>query len=281
MVQRPSPSDPHDGGFALVLVLWLLLLAGAIGSAVVVHARTTREAARTEVNLVSARLLTDGAINRTIAALLNLHDELRFSYNGSSNTLPLLGHAFTVQVEAEAGKVNVNDASETHLRQLLVAVGLAAVDSEALAREIVTWRMPMRADDTSAATYREDGRSYSPRYGPFQSVAELRMVRGMSTALLERLTPLVTVWSHGGTINRSVVGNELLSMLEGSGDLLAATQRAARARGEAASASRLPGIGDVFSIRAHLQKGDLSMSRTAIVQISGDRRQPLAILSWH
>lgn len=281
MLQRPSPSDSQDGGFALVLVLWLLLLAGAIGTNVVLHARAMREAARTEVNLVRARLLADGAINRIIAALINPHDELRPTFDGASKTLMLLGHTLAVQVEVEVGKVNLNEAPETLLRQVFLALGLAAVDAEALAGEIVTWRMPMRPNDTAAAKYREGGLSYAPRYGPFRSIGELRLVRGMSTGLLERLAPLVTVWSHGGSIDRSVVSDELLSVLEGSGDLSAATQRAARSRGEAASATRLPGVGDVFNIWAHIQKGDLSISRTAVVQIAGNRQQPFTILSWH
>lgn len=281
-MRPPPPSDrSHDRGFALIFVLWLLLLASAIGTGVALHARATRGAARTEAALLRARLLADGAINRTIAALLDPHDDARPPLDGSSRIVPLWSQALAVQVEAEAGKVNLNDASETLLQKLFLAVGLAAVDAEVLAKEVVTWRMPMRADDATAAAYREDGRSYAPRFGPFRSVVELRLVRGVSAALLERLLPLVTVWSHGGGIDRSVVGDELLSVLESSGDISAATQRAARARGEAASASRLAGVGEVFSIRARLRDGDLSLTRVAVVQVAGDRRQPFAILSWH
>ena len=67
-----------------------------------------------------------------------------------------------------------------------------------LAANIVQWRFPTAedpADGPKAQRYRAAGRDYAPPNANFQSVGELRLVLGMSPALVARLAPHLTLYT--------------------------------------------------------------------------------------
>jgi hypothetical protein len=102
----------------------------------------------------------------------------------------------------------------------------------------------------------------------------------MTDALEAAVAPLATVWSQDGSIDRSVAGEDMLRMLETSGDTLAASQRAARAAGQAAGANRPASVGEAVTITATLEWTDFTLSRTAVIQIAGNRQEPYRVLAW-
>jgi general secretion pathway protein K len=214
---RRANGEAAEEGFALVLVLWALLLLSVLGGSFLVEARTTRIVADTGALQLQGRLMSDGAINRAIMALLDMRDPLRLPLDGSTRAIRLFDRDILLRVESENGKANLNAAPPGLLAALFRSVGVPPDDADALAARVVAWRNPSsdnaRSDETNL--YREAGRSYWPRFGSFRSVGELRLVLGMTDALQVVLAPLTTVWSGDSAIDRSVAGEAMLRVTPG------------------------------------------------------------------
>jgi general secretion pathway protein K len=280
---RRANAEAAEEGFALVLVLWALLLLSVLGGSFLVEARTTRIVADTAAVQLQGRLMSDGAINRAIMALLDVRDPLRLSLDGSTRVIRLFDHDIRLRVESESGKANLNAAPLSLLAALFRGADVPPGDADALAARVAAWRTPAseNARSNEAALYRQAGRAYRPRFGPFRSVGELRLVLGMTDALQAAMAPLTTVWSGDSAIARSVAGEAMLRVLEGQGDSLAGSQRVARDAGQAAGAGRPLAVGEAVTIAARLELPDLVVERTAVIQLAGDRREPYRVLAWH
>jgi general secretion pathway protein K len=272
----------RDRGFALVIVLWALLLLSVFAAGFLLEARTTRTIANTAATQLTARTLADGAINRAIMALLDPRDPLRLSLDGASREIELFGQRIVLTCESEAGKIDLNSAPHQLLASLLRAEGAADEEADFIATQIESWRSPLRSSsgDAVLALYRDAGRSYGPRFGSFRSVGELRLVLGMTDALQEAVAPFLTVWSNNGTIDLSVANLGLLSLLASAGDNLASTQLAARQKGNAAGANRPAALAEALTIGASVGVSEVAIKRTASIQIAGDRNEPYRVLAW-
>lgn len=192
-------SDPAAGrerGFALLIVLWSLVLITLVVTQVTAAGRS--EALLT-ANLRRAAVLraeTDGAVNLAIFNLLNPAG--RWAADGSIHTLRLSDASVALRVMDEFGKINPSLASPAVLAALLRAVGEGADRADELAANIVQWRYPSAEDAATgekAQRYRAAGRDYAPPNANFQSVGELGLVLGMTPDLLQRLAPHLTLYT--------------------------------------------------------------------------------------
>jgi general secretion pathway protein K len=105
-----------------------------------------------------------------------------------------------VRIDKESDRINLNTASATLLRALIIQVGGAPALANRLAATILDWRTSganPRAGGAKAADYRAAGRAYGPPGSPFQSVGELADVLGMTADLFARLEPHLTVLTDG------------------------------------------------------------------------------------
>jgi general secretion pathway protein K len=265
-----------------VVVLWALLLAALLVGSLLLEARTSRTVAATGTQQLRARMIADGAINRAIMALLDPRDPLRLRLDGGAQSVSLFDQKVSLRTESEAGKINLNAAPVSLLKALFEGEGLASSDAQMLAERVIAWRTRLRgnARSTAIAPYPEAGRRYGPRFGPFRSVGELRLVLGMTDKLQAAISPLCTVWSADGAVDRSVASDELLRVLDAAGDALAASQRAARAKGNAAGANRPVALGEAVMIAATLKTAFIVLERRAVIQIAGERREPYRVLAW-
>ncbi|MCK1545717.1 general secretion pathway protein GspK [Bradyrhizobium sp. 179] len=227
-------------------------------------------------------MIADGAINRAILSLLDRRDPLRLSLDGTSREIDFLGARVVLSCESEAGKLDLNTASVQQLHSIFQAQGLSSDDAEFIARQIEVWRSPLRNSpvESIAALYTEAGRTYGPRFAPFRSIGELRLVLGMNDALQAAVAPFVTVWSSSGTVDLGVANDALLQVLASGSDNFASTQLAARQNGNAAGATRAPTAGEALTIVASVVSSGISVKRSASVQISGDRNEPYRVLAW-
>lgn len=102
----------------------------------------------------------------------------------------------------ESAKLNVNKASEDQIRKLVFAVDDTVDDNKQMiiAQSIIDWR---DSDDTTM-TFGAEGNYYKafagrerPRNAPLATVQELRMIRGITSELFEKIEPYVTVYTEG------------------------------------------------------------------------------------
>src|SRR5262249_17811519 len=108
-----------------------------------------------------------------------------------------------VEYVSEAARVNLNMAPRALIAGLFAALGAKPEAARQYADRVVAWRSAPRrnAPDKEAALYRAAGSDYLPRRGPFNSVDELGLVRGLPAAVVERALPFVTVYSDLAEIN--------------------------------------------------------------------------------
>jgi len=280
---RRHDARRNDRGFALVLVLWALLLLTVLGASLLAEARVTRTVAATGSSRLKAQLIADGAISRVVMAVLDPRDPLHLSLDGTSQAVSFLGHSVELATESEAGKINLNAAAPKQLADMFRAAGVAPDDAASLAARIVAWRTSASESDRAdiVRQYDEAGRTYGPRFSRFRSIGELRLVLGMTDALQSAVAPLVTVWSESADIDRSVARADVLQVLEAAGDDQAGRQLEARKTGQAVGVDRRVKTGEVVTVTANLAIDGLAVSRVAVIQIAGDPHEPYRVLAWN
>lgn len=212
----PSPRKrtprPRDG-VALVLVLWLLVILGAIGAAVVSGTRTSISLASNARARVVARYAAESGVEATVAEIereissrsgsdrSEWLNELESSYAvGDSTTL---GSArFAVTVVDPGTRLDVNRAPAEKLAILFarfVDIG--------------------RANETAGAIRSyvergENGLMLGPITRTIRSLEELRGLAGVDSAALERAAPYLTV-DGDGTINTVTAPPPVLAAASG------------------------------------------------------------------
>ena len=114
--------------------------------------------------------------------------------------LALNGATVDIRLDNHAGRINPNTASPALLRALLTALGESPDRAAALTAAIADWRergRRPRPRGAKAAEYRAAGLSYGPPGEAFRDLGELRLVLGMTPALLAALRPHLTLWWDG------------------------------------------------------------------------------------
>ena len=122
---------------------------------------------------------------------------------------PIGDGVVSVYVTDEAGKLNLNDLAaltdreasdslklQDHIRRFEQLFELLFLDITLL-DAILDWLDPdnrQRADGAEAPYYGALDRPYDIKNGPFDSLSELRLVKGMTEQAFERLSPFVTVY---------------------------------------------------------------------------------------
>jgi general secretion pathway protein K len=143
-----------------------------------------------------------------------------------------------------------------------------------------------------AQAYKEAGYAYAPRQAPFQNVLELPLVLGIPPYIVERVLPLVTVYSGSAQIDVRVASPEVLSALPNvtpeelqkvlaqrahdplDGESLLKLLGSARA---AANAS--PNSAARVKMQIRLDNGRVARAEVVILVLQGED-EPYRVLSW-
>ncbi len=194
----------REQGFALILVLWSLVLFTLITTQLVTAGRTEAKLARNLRAAAAAEMVADSAVYEAMFHMLDRSPDGWGPMVGHPTAvrrrLVLPGGVATVLIEDEAGRVNPNQASEALLQALLRGVGADAGSARGIAAAIADWRSigaNARPFGAKAPEYAAAGRDYSPPEAPFRTVEEVGLVLGMTPTLLARLTPYLTIAYDG------------------------------------------------------------------------------------
>ena len=218
LVPALNKASVQQGGFALVIVLWMMALFAVLAGAFSVSTRTE---AKTTLNIAEhtkARFLADAAVQHGIFELLNRHHEKAWKADGTEYSVTFGEAELMVSLMHERGKVDLNYAPEDLLRGLLISAGAASDSADALVDAIADWRDEdelTRLRGAEAADYRQAGLSIVPENAPFRTSAELQQVLGMTAELYRKIEPLVTVHSFTPTIDPNAAPRGVLLALPG------------------------------------------------------------------
>jgi general secretion pathway protein K len=286
-------SRKHQCGIALILVLWLTVLLTVIGGSFAYGMRNEALAARNTLSLAQARGVADGAIYRTVFELMRpktLADG--WSADGTIHAWDEDGSRVTVNALDESGKIDLNTAPDGLLKGLLqTAAELDADTAGRLVDVIDDWKDVddlRRPNGAEAPDYQAAGLSYKPANAPFEAVAELQRVLGMTPAVYGRIADSLTVHSRMAGINPAFASRTVLLAVPGATPEIVDTYIAQR---RDALAAKLPppvfpvaGIGaatlNLWRIRAEVTTADgVTFAREAVVRPGAVGRR-LTILEW-
>ncbi len=184
-------------GFALIIVLWTLVLISFIVAHLTANGRTETRIAGNLVADAVAEAADDGAIFAAIFNLLDPNPERRWQLDGPARELTIGNSRVMVQLQDEAGRINPNSASPELLEALLRATGSDAESARRLATSIGEWvgsAPAARQQNAQLADYRAAGLDYGPPGAPLETVDELGRVLGMTPAVLNTIRPHLTLF---------------------------------------------------------------------------------------
>jgi general secretion pathway protein K len=276
MARRPrsSAARRRDGGFALIVVLWTLVLIAFI----VAHLTAT---GRTEVRIASnlvadsvAQAAADGAIFEAIFNLSDPRPEQRWPVDGTMHQI-VIGHSrVLVRLEDEASWINPSSAPPELIEALLRVTGSDPDTAHRLAAAIGEWVGSAgiaRPQDAVLAEYRAAGLDYGPPGAPIETIDELGRVLGMTPPLLAAIRPHLTLFGPAQpnpATTDPVVATALTLVAPQAGPVPAPAN---------------PAVLDLVTVRiTALASGPANarVVRTAVVRIGASMPQGYTILAW-
>jgi general secretion pathway protein K len=193
---RNSALD-RQRGFALLIVLWMLVLIAFVVGYVISTGRREIQISMNIAGNAAASAAADGAVYQAIFALANPREEQRPALDGNLREFSIGRSVVTLRLEDENGRINPNLASVRLLEGLLRAVGTEAGAAADLADAITQWvgsANRLRSTDELAAEYRAAGLNYAPPETPVESLDELLRVRGMTAQQFAAIRPHLSLF---------------------------------------------------------------------------------------
>jgi general secretion pathway protein K len=203
-------------GVALVLVLWILLLVTISTGAYTLTARMDTLEAHTVLSGTQARLAAEAGINLAVMSLRDPDETTRLIPDGRPYQVQYEGMLVEVRVTDERGKLDINEAGEDTLINLLTANGVDGQDATLLAAAIKDWSDSdeiERANGAELEAYEAAGLAVGPANRAFVMTEELLQVLGMTWNLYTRIEPGVSVHSRAALPNPAYAPAEALLAL--------------------------------------------------------------------
>ena len=254
-------------GAALLLVLWLVALLTALVGAYALTARMEALQGRVGSRGTIVQEIARAGMEYALVRVADRNPETHWQPNGRAYAWRFDGHDVQVRIIDETGKVDLNQADVPLLSRLMQVLGEPPDASDALAAAIVDWR---DADDLGQPVggaedgdYAAAGRPYGAKDAPFETIAELEQVLGMTPDLYARLEPFLTLYSGRGQPDATYAQGPVLVAMGMDATAWLAQREAAGAAG----ALQLVGTGSgTYSIesRARLADGRETSLRTVV-----------------
>ncbi len=188
----------QSGGFALIIVLWTLVLIAFITAHLAGSGRTEiRIAGNLAANAVTDAA-AEGAVFHAIFNLLDRRPERRWPLDGAAREFAIGDCGVTVRLHDETARINPNVASSALLEALLRVTGSDAPNARRLAASIGEWvgaAAMFRPPETLLAEYRAAGLDYGPPGEPLETVDELRRVIGMTPGIFAAIRPHLSLFA--------------------------------------------------------------------------------------
>jgi general secretion pathway protein K len=281
---KPASTEQHPGrpgerGIALIAVLWILVLLATLVLGFVVEARTDLRVVHNDGEAAEARAIADAGVTLAILGVFDPTAGSQWRGDGSVHALRYAGGTIQARVEDEDGKLDVNMAPLSTLRNLFQVLG--AADPDQIAAAIDAQRRAVRGGADPAVT----GRAPPPA---FTVLDDLRGLPGMTSELYQRLPDFVTVYSGQGSVDPQTAPAEVLSSLPEATPAQVQTYLAARAQPNGAPALQTSqqllssSALRVFTIvsQARTPHG-ATFTRRAVVTLTGVPEAPYRFLAWH
>ena len=190
-------------GFALILVIWALVLLTSLATGFALAIRHEIRVAGDMTSIAQAEATASAALHTTAFMLSIAEPADRWKADNRWRPIPWPDAAVAVRLQSESGKIDINLAPR-ELLDGLFSQFMSAARSEALTDALLDWRDGDDDPEPSGAeqdAYSRAGYTYGPANASFNSVNELGRVLGFDYRTVEQLKPYLTVYSKRPRIN--------------------------------------------------------------------------------
>jgi general secretion pathway protein K len=224
-----------ESGFALIMVLWVIIILMVIVMSFSVLAKTESRAALFFRDSLAEGFLAQAGLERAILEIYYRQENLNKTIvPDSGETLRVDGTAiegdvgdgrYVVRIFNEAGRINLNtmnDGNKIILDNLLVNLGVPKETADTIVDSALDW---MDKDVLHRLNGAEDdyyqSLPYRAKNGPFDTVEELLLVKSMTPDILfgtkehKGLIHFVTVYGDASKINVNFAAKEVIMALPG------------------------------------------------------------------
>jgi general secretion pathway protein K len=191
-------------GVALIMVLWVITILSVIVLEFSYAMRTEVNISRNYEEELQLYAMSEGGVQRAVTELIYKNDsrvqQLRKTLSsekippdqkewvtdGRDYPLAFAGGECAVRVMGEAGKVNLNLASDRTLRKIITNLGWEGEARDIVVDSILDWREPgdfHRLNGAKDNYYQSLKEPYHCKNGNFDSIEELLLVRGVTPEL--------------------------------------------------------------------------------------------------
>ncbi|MEP6634158.1 MAG: type II secretion system minor pseudopilin GspK [Luteimonas sp.] len=204
-------------GIALLLVMWLIALLTALVGAFALSSR---------IESMQGHVLTQGVVADQAAragleyAMVRISDPdptRQWLPDGRPYAWRFDNAAVTVRIVDETGKVDLNAAEAPLLSALMRTVGAEPDVATDLASAIIDWRDPDSLTQPQGGAedpqYAAAERPYGAKDAPFDTVAEVEQVLGMTPELFAKLAPHLTVYTGQAEPDQTYASAEVLQAM--------------------------------------------------------------------
>lgn len=258
----------RECGFALLIVLWSLVLLSLILTQLLSAGRTEAQLAANLRNAAVAETTADGAVQEALFHLL-AQGPLVWA-PGQTHIVHIGRGVAEVSIQSLSDKVNPNIADVPVLKAMLMLCGSPPTRATALANAIVVWRGDAAGPGGNvSAAYQAAGAGYLPPTAPLESLDELGLIIGMTPQLLTCLTPHLSLYQDAPASLRSndpFVARALRAAAQ-DGDMIAETP----------ATIATPAIVVTATATA---RGTRFVRRATVRLVASENRRPFRILRW-
>ena len=190
-----AASRNTNGGFVLVAVLWMVAALATLASIYSVYATNAAAGVRVGDDRLQAELSIRAGVELAAYQLLAFPEPAQPTHGHFA--VAVGRNRVAVAYRTETARIDLNAAPKALLVGLFRAVGAGDSAAQSYAERVVGWRTKVdpNADNPEERVYASAGLAYRPRQAPFEDTLELALVFGLPQPIVERVLPLVTVFS--------------------------------------------------------------------------------------
>ena len=186
-------------GAALLLVLWLIVLLTALIGAFALTARVESLQGRVLGQGAEAQEIARAGVEYALVRIADTDPATHWLADGRWYRWNFAGSRVEISIVDETGKVDLNQADALLLSALMKTAGSDSASAEQLAAAIIDWRDPDPLTQPNGGAedpdYAAAGLPYGAKDAPFETVAEVEQVLGMTPGLFALLEPSLTLYS--------------------------------------------------------------------------------------
>jgi len=220
-IAYPVTGANRHRGFALVVVIVVLLLVSFLASQLILQVRTEHQIAFNVKNRSKSHFLSEAGLNVALFRLMDSPEDVVLGddtfLHGYSYTNYLNTGKFSYYVTNESGKIDLNKAPRRLLELFLEYQGLEVEQIETIIDSLLDWQDAddlHRLNGAELETYQELADPYIPKNGSLDDPGDFFLIHGTSV-LVGKFDPdeVFTIHNSSGKINFNSLTPAMLDFL--------------------------------------------------------------------